>query len=167
MPEDPLPSSSLPSDEDIELRFQRIKDQLAVTHTSGGDEVELELHGAAMVEKVRHVAEIPLPHAEFSEIDAKVEELKRRAEQAKRNHAKDFSQDPKKVASSSKNARAGGLGLVVAYMIVGFPLAGAAIGILVDKTTHSQAWTGILTAIGFVVGLAVTVGMVNKNAKDL
>ncbi len=155
----------LPSDEEIRSKLLKIKED-AITQNGAGDELELELQAESLVANISAVTKAPVPSPEFDDLDAKLLSLKERATTAKAKHDKATKLDPKEIASSSSNARASGLGLMVAYMIMGFPFAGAGIGWLVDRFSGTKAYTGIGLMLGFVVGLAVTVGMVNKNAKN-
>lgn len=55
-----------------------------------------------------------------------------------------------------------GLGMSVAYAIIGVPVFGYGIGFLVDKSSGSTTFAGIGMLIGCLVGIAVAMVMLSK-----
>lgn len=162
MPEIP----ELPSDEDIRAKLQKVRDDLA-SNNGAGAELELELKADSMVSKISEAADTALHESPLDEIDTRLELLKQKAAASRAKHDRATKLSESEIASSSRNARASGLGLTVAYMIMGFPMAGAGVGWIIDRATGASTWMGILTTIGAVVGVAVTVAMVNKHSNSV
>ena len=101
-----------------------------------------------------------------AEIDAEFEDRlaafdKRLADQKTVHEARKI--EAKEKATSDREATRGlGLGLSVAYAIVGVPVFGYGIGLLVDKSSGTTTWAGIGMLIGALIGIAVAIVMLSR-----
>lgn len=57
-----------------------------------------------------------------------------------------------------------GIGMTVAYYIVGVPMMGAFLGWLIDRGTGGSLWIGIMTLIGSVIGITMAVSTINRTS---
>ncbi|MEQ1822812.1 MAG: hypothetical protein ABL949_09890 [Fimbriimonadaceae bacterium] len=100
-----------------------------------------------------------------NETEAKLSTLesqaKQRANQLKKEH--DFVYREERGAKTYGDTGKGlGTGLVVAYAIMGFPLAGAGVGWLLNRATGGKDWVVLMMLAGFVGGIAFTISYVNR-----
>lgn len=65
-----------------------------------------------------------------------------------------------------KTGRSLGVGLMVAYAILGMPLVGFLAGLGMQAAGWGSQWTGILGMIGFALGLGFAVFMLHRHQKD-
>ena len=168
MVDEPNDKLELPSDEELAARFEQVRAKLDAQLPGPGDELQLDLQAEAMTSKVAQIAsKTPQPES-LEELDAKLSDIQARAQTARQSHQRSIGLDPKEIESSARKARGSGLGLMGAYMILGFPMVFAAIGYFVDRARGGgTTWTGILTTIGAALGVFVTVAMLQKHAKDI
>jgi F0F1-type ATP synthase assembly protein I len=64
--------------------------------------------------------------------------------------------------SDGESARGLGIGLTVAYAIIGTPLLGFGIGYLIDGNSTVKTWSGILGMIGAFAGVGYCVYILNR-----
>lgn len=159
--------ANLPSDAEIRARLERVRAGLDANQTPIADEVELELHQEAMTDRVSKAAGVAVEAPDLDVLDRRLGELRDRAASARQTHQKSVGMDDEAATKSATVGRASGVGLMVAYMIVGFPLGCAAIGWAVDRVTGMNIWVGTGTVVGFFLGIFVTLVIVNRRAKDL
>jgi F0F1-type ATP synthase assembly protein I len=144
----------LPSDAEIEERFSKIKENLTVNL----DDVDQKLGEIINGTKA--------PEIETDELDQRLEELARKAEAIKeRKLAADV--EAQKQVRMTQDANAGlGMGLTIAYAILGVPLAGALVGVLVQRTTGNPVWMPVFTLAGLVFGVLTAVILIQRNNKS-
>lgn len=98
--------------------------------------------------------------AEFEErmrkLEAKVEESKTVREAQQR-------ESKRQMASDRESARGLGVGLSVAYTIIGLPLFGYGVGYLIDNSTGGEAAKGIAMMIGAVAGIGMAFVILNRH----
>ncbi len=151
----------LPSDDEIEARFQKIRENL---HPDLED-VDLQLAGildntkADRIEDDEHAAY----HAKLDDIDAKLAKAKQ-AKDVATNKAKDTS-----ISGSldQKGSLSMGLGLSMAYTIIGAPILGYLAGLGINKLTGTQGWQIWLTLLGSIIGIGWVATVTNRNQDRL
>lgn len=158
--------AKMPTDDEIRARFERVREELAATQTPVADEVELELHQAALTDRISKAAGAAVDAPDLDHLDRRLGELRDRALVARKSHQKTVGMDDEAAKKSAIVGRASGVGLMVAYMIIGFPLGFAAIGWFADRLTGLNIWVGTGTVVGFFIGIFVTLVIVNRRAKD-
>lgn len=97
--------------------------------------------------------------AEFEErmrkLEAKVQESKAVRESEQR-------EKKRQLASDRESARGLGVGLSIAYTIIGLPLFGYGVGYLIDNATGGDAAKGIAMMIGAVAGIGMAFVILNR-----
>lgn len=143
MPEEPIDRfPEGPSNEEIEARLRRIRDEL----TSSDDYLEL---GNANMPDLKPLPQIP----DDPSFDEKLADLERRAIEAKARREEAESRKSKALKKDAESHRGLGVGLTVAYTIIGMPLLGIGIGWLIDVNQGTQAYRGLGALIGSVLGV--------------
>ena len=149
---DDIPVVKLPDDEDIRVRFERVRAELADVKMPELPNVEDATTGRS---------------PDLTQLDQQFEELDQRVTESKTKREGVQAAKQKLQLSDQQSSRGLGLGLAIAYMIIGLPLAGVAIGWLIDRQLHTNSWKGILTVVGLGIGITMTVLYQNRlNKKD-
>jgi F0F1-type ATP synthase assembly protein I len=130
----------LPSDNEIASRLEAVRDKLKVD-LSDADEKLAEILDSAT---------IPTPedpdHAKLLELSAKADALKnkRTAQQAEAARENRIAQD------SNQGL---GAGISIAYTILGVPLVGGIIGVVLKNQTGNPIWVSVCGLVGMILGL--------------
>ena len=128
------------SDEDFEREIEQINERIEEARPGDlGFDPEFEERLSRMEDKARVARE------------------KRQAQTATRETR--FRQE-------QSDARGLGTGLSIAYVLIGLPLTGAALGWFLDRGTAGQTWQAILVLIGAVGGLGMAFLMLNRQNKN-
>ncbi len=163
-----------PSEEEIERRLQALL----------GDSDHASLPTLPKVSEVPSEEDV---HARFNEIDKRVDDVRANADEKKSALDSEFDQrlkaleekaqkakasrevEKKKVeriqTSTQEESRALGLGLSIAYTIIGIPLLGAGVGWLIDRQVGTHYWMGMLTLAGATGGVAIAIFKMNQNER--
>lgn len=152
-------AGGFPTAEEIEARLSRaigFGNEYRETAGSGDDEPE----------EVIEAPDLPNAGGRFDEVDAEFDERLRRmnrsvtrAGQARKNEA---NKKERERAQERESARGLGIGLTVAYTIIGFPLLGAGVGFLIDRSTGGTAGVTLGTVLGVGLGMAAAIFMLNR-----
>ncbi len=141
----------MPSDEELQGRFERIRDELK----------ELDL------EETPDIPVLPTrPDIDHAAVDAKLDQIEERARKAKGGYVKAVNKPTTKaVADDNRNARGIAMGMTIAYTIIGFPMIGVAVGWLIDWKLGTPYWKAIGVLGGTTFGIVMAIKMVGENAK--
>ena len=135
-----------PSDEELQARLRKLLGEDGSEEDLTEEEVdELEL-------KLR-------------EMDDKITEARSRAalpDVPEWNYRRKQEKQPEKTEYGGL-----GVGLSIAYTIIGFPLLGYGVGYLLQRLTGSAFWPSTLAMSGMVLGVAVAVFMLSKTQNKL
>lgn len=147
----------LPSDDEIEARFNKIREGLS----SDLDDIDLKL------EKIlanTNVDDEKVAEEEHEQFDQRIRDLEHKVKTAQ-NGANQATSSSGSLSGSldQKSSLSTGLGLSLAYTIIGAPLLGYAVGLGINKLTGTQGWQIWLTLIGSVIGIGWTMMVVNRN----
>jgi F0F1-type ATP synthase assembly protein I len=96
---------------------------------------------------------------EFSERLRALENKARTHKIIRDNQAKETD---RKMRSDAQSAKGLGVGLSVAYTIIGLPLAGVAIGWLIDQRMGTQTYRSIGVLLGSVLGIAAALAILSR-----
>lgn len=97
-----------------------------------------------------------------TEFETRLQALHEKADRAKaRNENKQREFQRTQVADQA-SAKGLGIGLTVAYTIVGLPLAGAGIGWAVDRWLGTNGGVGIGVILGMVLGMTMALVMLSR-----
>lgn len=146
-----------PSDElDAQIREAEAKLRAALSD-NGSDEPE--------------EANFEIPH--FSREDPLDEDLRRRVDRFGKKlddiGARRESQRKTKKSQSELDrdaARGLGIGMMVAYLIIGVPLIGALVGYFIDRATNGANAMAIGVVVGAVLGVAMAISVMNRANRD-
>jgi F0F1-type ATP synthase assembly protein I len=144
----------LPSDEEIEARFSKIKENL----TTDLDDADEKL--AAILDNTR------APKINTDDFDEKLRVLEEKAQAMKDRRETIKAQEEKAIKSSQTDTQGLGLGLTIAYAILGVPLFGGLLGYGLTKWTGNGLWTVICGLGGMVGGVGFAVFLINKQNKS-
>lgn len=150
MSDEPI-KPELPSDEEIEARFSKIKENLTIELDDADEKL------AAILDKTY------APKIETDELDERMVSLEAKAQQLKEKREAQKKQANKEMKLSQDSAQGLGMGMTIAYVIIGVPLAGGLLGLLLNKLTGSPIWLVIFGMGGMVLGLGFAVFLATKN----
>lgn len=136
-------------DEDLEARFPSFR--------SGGDDTE-DPEAAS-----RRRLVFPEEDPEFSE---RLEALHARADQVKTARETKTATEKRTQTQSQEESRSLGMGLSIAYTLIGLPVVLALVGWLIDRQLGTNAWKAGMAFAGMVIGLVHAVMMLNKSNRE-
>ncbi|MBS1701869.1 MAG: hypothetical protein JST12_09430 [Armatimonadetes bacterium] len=149
----------LPSDEEIEARLAKIRDNLGVDL----DDVDSKLDDILANTRADRLDE-----EEHDAYQQKLDELDEKIRKAKATRA---TSEPKRDSFSGgldqKSSLSMGLGLTLAYTIIGAPIVGYGAGLLMNKLTGAQGWQIWLTLLGSIIGIGWVAMVTNRHGNRL
>lgn len=122
---------------------------------------EQEKTGGSELEKISEEARKKLDVAD-AEFQARLDALAERSAKAKERMENQRYLENERLKSDRKAARGLGIGLTVAYAIIGTPLVGFGGGWLLDRSLGTTHWQSVLGLIGSFGGVAYAVWILNK-----
>ncbi len=111
-----------------------------------------------MLKKVSAAAATP----DLDDFDDRLRQLEEKAAKASGRFQKEKKEESRKMASDSEAARGLGVGLSIAYTLIGLPMVGVAVGWWLDNRFHTEIWKSLLILIGSVAAIAYTVFTLNQ-----
>ncbi len=153
---------SLPSDDEIQARFDEIKAKLAPV----AENSELDARVEAFLGQ-EPVGPIPTEmEQEADRVQAKLDGIDNRLNKAKQTY-QNTKPKPNSVSGGldQKTALGMGLGLSMAYTIIGAPLVGYGLGLLLNKATGNPGWHIWTTLIFSVIAIG-WVAMIGSRNND-
>ncbi len=99
-------------------------------------------------------------------LDRGLAELEERARKARGEHEARKLREARRAESEAESYRGLGVGLTIAYVIIGVPILGAGVGWLLDRAASSSQWTAIGTVGGAAVGLALALAILNRASRN-
>ena len=152
MSDEPI-KPELPSDAEIEARFSKIKENLTLELDDADEKL------AAILDKTH------APKIETDEFDDKLKELEARAQAMKEKRESIKAQEAKTIKSTQEDSKGLGLGLTIAYAILGVPLFGGLLGFGLTKWTGNGIWTVICGLLGMVGGIGFAAFLISRQNK--
>ena len=162
--------------------FRKIQEELRDVDTTLGENPDLHERVRKLMEheddldsedaqvqrlqsQVSHIASAPAPDTD--EFDASLKRLEAQVGQGKNRRAAEAKAIADERAARGRDAKGMGVGLTLAYVIVGVPLVGAFFGWLLDMALNTNIMKGLGALTGAVVGLGIAVVMMNKATSNL
>jgi len=144
----------------LEDRLRAKLEDIAVTPSE-----DVEAMMEAMTSKVSHAAspDDPTP----PDFDARLRALEEKSTNVRRDREVAKFNKERKILSDSQSAAGLGVGMSVAYAILGAPLLGALIGYFLDKQFHSNLYTGALTLLGAIIGVLYAILTIKEKGNRL
>lgn len=148
----------LPTDEEIEARLSKvIKDAEDFLGPIRHDPL------AVMEEEEENKS----PFGDFDpEFNDRLDGFSKKVDKVKASREEQERDKARRQKGERDSSRGLGVGLTIAYMIIGLPLLGAGIGWLVDGRTGGTTWIGIGTVIGGVLGVLAAISIMNRANSD-
>jgi F0F1-type ATP synthase assembly protein I len=151
-----MPEDGLPSDAEIADRLNRIKENLYPELEDVDSKLQDILDGT----------EAPrIPESVHDDAFSKLEAIEKRAASAKVTLDKMKPQSDTITGGLDKKTSVGmGLGFTMAYTIIGTPLAGYAVGLIINKLTGAKGWEIWLVLGGGILGIIWVALVASRNA---
>ena len=146
-----------PEDESTEARFRRVQEELR------GMELP-EIPDEGIDERVRAMGgrgPTSLPDVPDTAT------FESRTRKAQGTHLAAKAEERSRLASDAKANKGLGIGLAIAYALLGLPMVGLGVGYLLDRALDATAWKGVGTLVGAVAGIAFAVLMLNRENSRL
>ncbi|MBS1724228.1 MAG: AtpZ/AtpI family protein [Armatimonadetes bacterium] len=96
-------------------------------------------------------------------LEGRLDELKSRAEAARETLKKHTPEGSQGTFVTPESGRSLGLGLQIAYAILGVPLVGFGVGWLIDQAVGGTLWRGMLTILGAAIAVWYAVRSTGRN----
>lgn len=140
-----------PDDEEIAARLQRVRNELN----------QMEGLPELPEDKIPQLAPTPeLP--KMPDFDDRLRDLEARAQAAKDRRETKARTEARRIASDAESHRGLGIGLTVAYAIIGVPLFGILVGYALDSAAGTNVYKGLGALLGSILGIAGAVIILNR-----
>ena len=151
------PTPEEPEDESTEARFRRVQEELRAMELPDMPDDEVDARLAEI--SSRPVGDLP----QFADpLDA----LERRAAQGRALHSKAMNADSRKLDSDRRATKGLGVGMAMAYTMLGLPLLGLGLGYLLNRVFPGP-WIALGVVAGFVAGVAFALALGNREKDRL
>jgi F0F1-type ATP synthase assembly protein I len=146
-----------PEDESTEARFRRVQEELRAMELPEipDEEVDAKLQDL----KSRSFDELP-------SVDAQFADLEKRASAARVTHNKAKNSEPSRIEGDRRASRGLGIGMAMAYTMLGLPLLGIVLGFLLNKVLPGP-WIAVGVLVGFIAGVAFAIFLSNRERNKL
>jgi F0F1-type ATP synthase assembly protein I len=144
-------------EESTEARFRRVQEELRAMELPDMPDEAVDAH----LEEMRSRSFGDLPG-----VDAQFDAIEKRASAARLIHAKAKNADSSRIGSDGRAARGLGIGLAMAYTMVGLPLFGLVVGFLINKVVPGP-WIAVGVVGGFIAGVVFALYLSNREKDSL
>jgi F0F1-type ATP synthase assembly protein I len=132
--------TNLPSDLEIASRLEAVRDKLKVDLTDADEKLADILHAASI--------------APPEDVDqAKLHELSAKADALKNKRSAQMAEAARESRIAQDSSQGLGAGISIAYTILGVPLVGGIIGVVLKNQTGNPVWVSVCGLAGMVLGL--------------
>ena len=146
-----------PEDETTEARFRRVREELRAMELPHVSDEEIDARLGDSEKRARpSVPDLP-----------DVDDLELRTRRARLSHDRAKGEEGGRLADDAKASKGLGIGLSIAYTLLGLPMVGLGVGFLLDRLLGTTAWKGIGTVAGAVGGIAFAVMILNRENSRL
>jgi F0F1-type ATP synthase assembly protein I len=140
-----------PDDEEIAARLQRVREELS----------QMEGLPELPEDKIPQLAATPnLP--KVPDFDERLRDLESRAQAAKDRRESKARTEARRLANDAESHKGLGLGLTVAYAIIGVPLFGILVGYGLDSANGTNMFKGMGALVGSICGIIGAVVILNR-----
>lgn len=129
------------------------------------DEQEREPEDDVLNRLMQNLDDIPHMPEPDDDLDERMRKLESKATEVKQRREAGQKEVERKLRSDREANKGLGVGLMVAYALLGFPLVGALVGYFLDRGSDHRTWTSLLVVLGAVGGIVFTVYVLNKSNK--
>ena len=106
------------------------------------------------------------PIGSLPSFDDHLDSLESKAMRARGVHQKAQNAEPSRIASDRRASRGLGIGLAMAYTMIGLPLLGIVLGFLLNKLVPGP-WIAVGVVGGFIAGVAFALFLGNRERDSL
>lgn len=106
-----------------------------------------------------------LPESEQAAFDERMADLEKRATEAKIAREAKRVEVQRTLKSDQDSAKGLGIGLAIAYTMIGLPIFGYGVGYFVDQSSGGTQAKGIGVLIGSILGIFMAVVILNRHGK--
>lgn len=150
--------------DDAPHRSDESEDDLDAIEKAAQDAADRLLGADAEVGTVASQAASAAEHDEA--FDERLRELESRAEKHRIVREAARAKTQRQQSKDADSARGLGVGMTIAYAILGMPLVGAGLGWLLDERLGVKIWMGIGMLLGAVAGIGFAVLTINRVNRD-
>lgn len=150
--------------DDAPHRSDESEDDLDAIEKAAQDAADRLLGADAEVGTVASQAASAAEHDEA--FDERLRELESRAEKHRVVREAARAKTQRQQSKDADSARGLGVGMTIAYAILGMPLVGAGLGWLLDERLGVKIWMGIGMLLGAVAGIGFAVLTINRVNRD-
>ena len=139
-------------DESTEARFRRVQEELRAMELPEMPDDEVDARLAEISSR---------PIGELPSFDDHLTSLESRTTKARGVHDKAKNTEAGRVESDRKASRGLGIGMAMAYTMIGLPLLGIVLGYLLNKVVPGP-WIAVGVVAGFIAGVAFALFLGNR-----
>lgn len=144
-------------DESTESRFRRVQEDLRAMELPEMPDEEVEA-------RLQDIQSRPI--GELPRFDDHLSHLESRAVQARVAHNKAKNAEAGSAEGDRRASRGLGIGMAMAYTMIGLPLLGAGLGYLLNRVAPGP-WIAVGVVMGFVAGVSFAVFLGNRERDRL
>lgn len=157
----------LPSNDEIRAESFNSPIEGALDPENPSHSVEEDPDVLRLRELDRQIADAAAEHRENvsgiqSEFDEQMRALEAKTDLVRGALQKKEAEQQRLTITNAASSRGLGLGLQIAYTIIGLPLVGILVGYFLDRSQGTHLWTGLLAVVGLGGGIALTVMFMNR-----
>ncbi|MEO8616586.1 MAG: AtpZ/AtpI family protein [Luteolibacter sp.] len=157
-----LEQMDLPEPAESETLEERLRRKLSENKIELTPDEAIDEHERRLNEEVSRASRPEIP--DIPDFDSRLRQLETKAHASKNERRLAEEKLRKERADTAETSRGLGVGLAVAYSIIGFPLFGALIGWGLDTYLHMMIWKSILVLGGCVLGIVAAVMIINRHS---
>lgn len=146
-----------PEDESTEARFRRVQEELRAMQLPDMPDDEVDARLADIQSR---------PMGELPGFEDHLDSLESRAIKARGVHNRAKNAEPSKIDSDRRASKGLGIGLAMAYTMIGLPLLGIVLGFLLNRVVPGP-WIAVGVVGGFVAGIAFALFLGNREKDSL
>ncbi len=163
---DEAPKEPHETEEELEERLRKLLGEGALADSEELGEIELKLRDIDSRFADQHESRQEKERLSAAELKDGLKNLHVRAEGWKVRTAAQSAEKKRQAMADVHVAKGLGLGLTVAYTIIGVPLAGLAVGWVIDHYAGTTTAKGIGMLIGAGIGMAMALFILKRSSED-
>ena len=151
------------TEEELEERLKRLLGEGQFADSEEAAEIELKLRDIDDRFEAQREARKKDDATMESEFEGRLRNLHARADNAKERLVESEREKQRRYAAERDSAKGLGIGLTVAYTIIGLPLAGVGVGWLIDRGLGTTSGKGIGVLIGAALGMVMALIILKRS----
>lgn len=127
---------------------------------------ELEARLEAIADRMADGPATPTAMGHHQDITDRLHQIERRASAYRAAQIEAGRKSDQVLKQDAESYRGLGMGLTIAYTILGFPMLGAGIGWLIERNNPGGGAMGIAVTVGCFVGVGAAIWMLSRQSQD-